>query len=104
MGHHTYFSLSVTPDTNEYEIIAEVRALHEWTGMNEEGSPENSESWFSHEEDMKEFSKKYPDHLFTLWGKGDENDDDWKCYFKNGKMQMEGAVVTYGEFDESKLE
>lgn len=59
--------------------------------------------WYACDEDMKSFSAGYPDVVFIVYGEGEESGDLWKAYYKNGKMQRELAVITYGEFDESKL-
>lgn len=49
--------------------------------------------WYAHEADMKVFSKKYPEVVFVLEGKGEEPGDLWKKYFKNGKMQAAYAEI-----------
>lgn len=59
--------------------------------------------WYEHEENMKEFSTKYPDLLFILYGEGEESTDIWRKYFVNGKMQMASAKIVFDEFDERKL-
>lgn len=59
--------------------------------------------WYEHDEDMREFSKLYPNTVFVLHGEGKENEDIWYKYYKNGKVQEEKAQITFGEFDENKL-
>ena len=69
------------------------------------GDPfEESNRWYSYKKDMKEFSLKYPDVLFKLSGEGEDSEDIWIKYFKNGKMQECKAKITFDDFDESKLE
>ncbi|MFZ1322335.1 MAG: hypothetical protein WAT71_12345 [Ignavibacteria bacterium] len=38
--------------------------------------------------ELKTFSLKYPDILFTLNGQGEEFEDAWKIYALNGKTQL----------------
>lgn len=59
--------------------------------------------WYNHEDEMRAFSKKFPEILFILEVNGEEEGDLSIKYFKNGKMQRADAVITYAEFDESKL-
>jgi hypothetical protein len=61
-------------------------------------------NWYRHDDDMREFSKLFPTIVFELCGEGDRAGDLWRAYYKNGKMQYCPARITYGEYDESKLE
>lgn len=63
----------------------------------------NECKWYSYENDMKELSKKFPNILFTLSGKGEESFDIWRRYYLNGKFQHCPAKITFDEFDETKL-
>lgn len=59
--------------------------------------------WYENHKDMIKFSKKYPTILFTLKGEGEESGDLWMKYFKNGKVQMARAQISFAEFDEKLL-
>jgi hypothetical protein len=63
----------------------------------------NPVKWYEHEKEMREFSKKYPEVVFTLHGEGEESGDLWIKYFKNGKMQTSKARIEYDSYDESLL-
>lgn len=104
MGYLTSYELEVKTD-NEYEIIKEF--LDEYDShcyaISELGESYQECKWYSHERELKEFTKKYIDILFVLNGRGEENDDIWVKYFKNGKVQECRAKITFEDFDESKL-
>ena len=59
--------------------------------------------WYEHDRDMREFSRNYPEVLFILKGAGEESDDLWISYYKNGKCQSEKGKIVYEPFDETKL-
>lgn len=59
--------------------------------------------WYGHEKDMRDYSRKYPEVVFKLKGKGEETGDLWVKYFKNGKMQSCKARIEYDPFDEKKM-
>jgi hypothetical protein len=59
--------------------------------------------WYEHEQDMRIFSKLFPEVVFTLKGEGEEPGDLWFKYFQNGKMQKAEAIITYDPFDPKKL-
>ena len=103
MGYYTNYGLSVIEGNDE--LIKEfVESLKDITyALNEDGSCNNSCKWYSHEKDLKDFSKKHPETLFLLEGEGEENGDLWKKYFKDGKMQVCQATITFEKYDESKL-
>lgn len=108
MGYYTRFELKVRipPPVSEWDIIQELRDdnMNAENVFNEDGDSEESGKWYEHEEDMKRFSEAYPGVLFTLKGWGEENEDIWIKYFKNGKMHKAEAKVILEDFDESKLE
>ena len=59
--------------------------------------------WYDWEEDMCLLSKRFPELLFCLHGEGESSDDLWDAYFFEGKCQHCPAVITYEDFDPSKL-
>lgn len=59
--------------------------------------------WYNHEDDMRRLSQEFPNHLLILSGEGEESGDIWRHYYLNGKVQKVKAVITYEQFDHSKL-
>ena len=62
-----------------------------------------NDTWFYHEEDMVKLSTQFPELLFTLRGAGENHEDLWRKYFKNGLIQRAPAQIIFAEFDETKL-
>ena len=112
MSYYTCYCFEVKTGDNsgshpdDFAIIARLRATNEnaYYALDKGGSTETEAKWYDHETDLKEFSKNYPDALFVLYGDGEENDDFWYSFFKNGKVQCAPVRLEHDEFDESKLE
>ena len=100
MGYYTKYSLEILSGndgtTNYEEQIGELSGYKSSTF-------EESIKWYDNTKDMIEYSKKHPQTLFKLMGKGEESGDLWVQYFLNGKSQMEKGIITYGEYDPAKL-
>jgi hypothetical protein len=111
MGYYTCYELEVNTEDNlathpnSSEIIARLREENEnaFYALDEEGAIQEDAKWYDSEEEMKDFSTKYPDVLFILHGDGEGSDDYWCFYFRNGKAQFAKGRIEYDEFDESKL-
>jgi hypothetical protein len=107
MGYYTRFNLSVVEgDLTIQDVLASVNEdnfTHLFWAVEEDGESRDESKWYGHEEDMIRLSLLYPDVVFKLHGEGEENDDMYDKYFKNGKMQSCYAKITYDEYDESQL-
>ena len=104
MGYETYFELTV--EKGHEELIVELRKDNEeatWA-LEEDGFGTEPCRWYDYEEDLIEFSKKHPEVLFTLYGNGEESEDIWYSYYKNGKMQNCPVRFVFDDYDETKLE
>ena len=105
MGYSTYFTLDYDdelrcPTCGTCGVVTHEDQIIEQIGYN----PFEGEcKWYSHEQDMKEYSENAPDVLFTLNGEGEESGDVWVQYFKAGKCQTEKAKIQLAPFDETKL-
>jgi hypothetical protein len=111
MGYHTDFSLEIEPEDLWQEID---EALQEITKPDSDlqdfeafgdGWVLSDTTWYTHEEELKDFSRHFSETLFILTGEGDESDDRWKLYVKNGKVwRATGQVeVVFPPFSEDKL-
>ena len=101
MGYYTTYTLRTTRGCDNQEEIEE--KLQEISGYSIKFGWDDPYKWYTHEQDMKELSKIYPETTFLLEGQGEESEDIWRKYFKNGKMQVCKAKIVFPAFDESKL-
>lgn len=62
--------------------------------------------WYYLEDDLKEFSKKFPNELIKVSGRGEDSEDVWVCYFQNGKIKKyspdESVWGRFTGFDEDR--
>lgn len=111
MGYYTCYTLDVKTTDNSAEhskkfyIIEALRKENENAScaLDEEGLTQSDAKWYDSNEELKEFSKKFPDALLVLDGDGENSDDFWIAYFLNGKTQTCLGRMEYGEFDSAKL-
>lgn len=117
MGYQTNYDLSLTlmiggkpaelkDNSPLTEVITQLRSELEEAkySLEPNGSCSGNDSrWYEHEQQLKEFSKKHPNILFTLHGEGEQADDQWNKYFLGGKVQVEKAQIQIAVFDPLKL-
>jgi len=108
MGYFTDYKLEIHQDpknqTDEIEkyFTADENEDEYWYNLLDGAC--DSMKWYNHDDDMLHISRLWPDVVFRLEGNGEENWDWWVKYYKNGKMQTCRSKITFGEFDEQKLE
>ncbi len=104
MGYYIYADLEVK-NKKEKEIIAEFRRINGKASLafDENGGRDNDVSWTECDEDLMDFSKKYPKTLFTMYIEGSGVMDFWVLYVKNGKFQKEEGQITYPKYNPKKL-
>lgn len=60
--------------------------------------------WNDYENDLREITEVFPDYLITLSAEGQEHNDSWVAFFKNGKSYSERMPEwTPGDFDAKRL-
>lgn len=60
-------------------------------------------SWYDHEDELREFSQKFPETLFLLEISYDDGSEA-REYYRNGLMQHCSSELIFEEFDENLLE
>ena len=116
MAYNTRYHLNWNQDGPEIQEVAEAIGQADpgsgTSGMDQQGATrhwqsiitgDNRTSWYNHEQNMAEASRNWPSLLFTLDGQGEEDDDIWRKYFRNGLVQEARAVVTYPAFNPELL-
>ena len=103
MGYYTDFELSVHSGgpINLDKLAIELGEVSGYAW--ERGLTLTEVKWYNHDKHMEIISNRYPTTVFYLSGNGEEKEDRWQCYYKDGKSQSCEAIITYEPFDESKL-
>lgn len=96
MGYYTTFDISDNPEVVQ-EVI-EAKSQYSFYG-----GQASDVKWYDWKDHCLEVSKDFPNLVINVEGDGEEQGDQWKAYFKNGKVQVCKAIVTFEDFDESKL-
>ena len=99
MGYYTRYKLTIE-EGDDYTTDHE-EGVSENTGYS--NCFEYEIKWYSFDEDMKNYSKNFPDTVFKLSGEGEENGDIWYRYYKNGKVQVCKATFTFEPYDVNNL-
>lgn len=113
MGYYTAYYLTATYESNDgvfpEKLEAEIERMNVFSEKDFDYAP-NVKAWYAPEEkwydceiDMIKLSKRFPDVFFELSGDGEESDDFWKAYFKNGMEQFAPGEITYEPFSPDKL-
>lgn len=100
MGYYTDYDFS----NNRQEIIEKITEVCGYSSAN--GGRLCGVKWYDHDKHMKDVSKLFPNDVLVLEGDTGRRgilEDMWKAYYKDGKMQLCNAFVTFEPFDESKL-
>jgi hypothetical protein len=98
MGYYTDFKLNAEPafpdnfEEKFYEITDYSLEDYELNGK-----------WYDWNDDMINLSKIFPNTLFTVDGTGEENEDIWRAYFKNGESKTVEPIMTWPEVDLSEF-
>lgn len=103
MGYYTDYNLTI-PGGTDPDVVAVFRANYSEAekALDERGKCQESVKWYTHAEDLTEFSKSFPTLLFVLHCVG-EDGREWKVYCKNGKSWEVTGQIVFQEFQEDFL-
>jgi hypothetical protein len=107
MAYRPYFTIELNEDSLGI-IEAVIDAIEEETGylvvyQNELCCTVYDVSWHNWDTELKEISLAFADTLFTITREGDDSNDKWIAYIRNGNMQWGHVVLFYPPLDEAKL-
>lgn len=106
MGYYTAYNLQICGDCSRYskdKVEAEIERMNVFESGNFEDGYYAYEKWYYNNDDMLLLSHRFPELTFILTGDGDESDDFWRMYYRDGKMMGGLAEIVFPEFDPSKL-
>lgn len=105
MGYYTdytldsYKALTITQSLNTEDVVLNIPDncdVRDFFGDSELFGVK----WYEHIEDIIEVSLLNPNVEFKTSGVGEENGDQWKAVFLNGKYKKVEAKIMFKSFDE----
>lgn len=118
MGYYTRFDLELHEATEEYPNVVSVynafqemqetgEADFEFEGFDyafdQNGYSNDSLKWYENDAEMSAFSELFPEVTFLLKGEGEDNQDIWHKYFKNGRSVLKTAKIVIEPLREGEL-
>ena len=107
MGYYTDYTLDVYQSQGSFDRDELNRAVMEIDGgiFEEWGdlswyAPE--QTWYEQKHDMYELSLKFPNLLFCLHGRGEDEDDLWDEYWQDGSYEEQYSQIP--PFDPSQMQ
>lgn len=108
MGYQTCYELTIEPEDDlKLKRIWEAEKVKESDfsyALDADGGCNEPWKWYDWLPDMKDISREWPEVVFHLRGKGEEDDDFREAHFLGGRHQICPGRVVYGEYDPGKLE
>ena len=98
MGYYSRFRPMVELTEEQVQKLSEISYYPDYAIKGDEGI-----KWYDFEENIKEFSKLYPDQLFCYEITGEESPDIRKAYAQGGKYCNLVPTLTYPYFTEDLL-
>lgn len=101
MGYYTNFEIEAIDDPKS-QIMSLLQSLAGISGYRElESGYASSIKWYDCVENCKKASLYYPELLFRVTGDGENSDDIWRLYVRNGKTKL--LTMIWPEFNIEEL-
>lgn len=112
MGYYTYYYGEVYEgQVDEKDVALAIANLPEFAFVNKDDIKTiddviafDSMKWYNCVEDMKKVSLQFPGVTIKIHGDGEDSDDMWNAYFKDGKAVVYRAEIFYPYYDEDDLQ
>lgn len=101
MGYNTDYHLTSVDENTTVDSDEFIKAFYEVTEYQIDDL--YCVKWYDWHDNMCKLSAMFPGIRFTLDGNGEESDDEWRHYFRDGMSQDAKATMIYERFDETKL-
>lgn len=98
MGYYTLFQLEIEDGVMTYDEYMD--ELENFTGIY---ISDDCYKWYDHDDDMVQFSLNHPNVLFILTGYGEDREDIWRSYYRNGSFYTVNPEVKFPPFDPDEL-
>lgn len=104
MGYYTNYSLEIQGKGPIYDRLRNeacdvyVNEDYGFTVSRLLSGDTDSVKWYDHEEDLRDFSKQYPNVLFTLMCIGEDH-EMWAIHAMNGSSQKVDARISFDSPD-----
>ena len=102
MGYYTYYNLDAyengarVTEEREKEICTVAAEVIDYLTFDHFNAVSyDAMKWYDHDEDLLELSKRFPTVTFELSGEGEDRDDNWIAYYKNGEMEVVHGRIVY---------
>lgn len=103
MGYYTHYSLTLEegPSGQYAEMLRDIDVI---LGCDDLSRYEAVyDKWYGYEEDMERLSRKYPDITVRVNGDGEDSDDLWQSFWRNGRQFTERVSFAAYEDIREKL-
>lgn len=106
MGYNTYYNIEVEniPAESVQPLVTRLEPMLEDThAIFNTIFGSYYGRWYDWDKDLLAISSDYPDVFITVHGDGEDSEDLWRAYIKDGAIQECGAKIVYDEYDPAKM-
>lgn len=95
MGYYTKYDLTIL---NDDDYIMD--SIIEFGDLDLSYHLSDRCKWYDHDTDIINLSLKHKDKVFRLEGRGEDDDDIWVKFYKNGEFRMYQSQIVHKQYSE----